>query len=1051
VLTARVLQGLQSSTAAQLDQIPQEVAVDRIQLIRRGYVLAGVLGVAALYLVLSPKSPMVSFGRVLWPWAKIAAPSRVQIADIQPGDAVLYQGRSVTVSAAVEGLREGEELLLRYSTDDGQIVDQAIPLAAGEGFGRWSCQLPPGKAGLQQPLTYYLTAGDCRTEVFDLEMEVPPTIVVDAVRYRYPSYTGLPERLVMDTADLRAIDGTQVLLEATANRAIQWAAIEVNGQVNSRRRMRAEGRVAKGELALALDDDPAREPRWYQIRFAESESGDNRENVEPVRHQIEVFADRGPTVRLIDPPADRATVPLDGMVELTLEAADPDFALRRAGIGGECQSRRLPIAALLDRPAPRQGHEGKFKATYRLRPAELGLQVGDEVLYWAEAEDNREPKRNRAETDSRWLKVGPPQRMDEDGHQTGESGQPGQPEGGETGGESEGEGSEGEAAMAEPTEGGEASEGEAGESGAGAEGEEGEEGEAGGEPSDSSAQEGGGGEEGESGQPQENSEQGEGEGEGAEGDGGGEPSGPREEPVNGETNAGDVFDEVMKQMDKEQQGQPGQEGEGESGQSPSEPSPPGEGEGGGEAEAGEETEGAADHEGESGVEPNRTEGEGEEGGDAADQAPEGAEGAGGEATSNPADPSAGSSPKSESDAGGGTPTGRPGDGDPSGDQEAVEGESMKPEDVQGGQPDSAQRQPGDGQPKHEAEGDQAPQTGSPTAGEPSGTGRKPDGEPTPMPEGANQPNAEKPSGGMQDETTESEAPSASQSKEQTESADHEPTEGDQSGGGGKGGGQDSDQPGLGNPGSTTAADEGGQPGGEQGEGETGPGAGDKTPTDQATGNTAEQPGGSTGGPASPEGGKPGEGEQASRDDPGGGEPTEMPAAPAEGQPGSDPARRGTLGDETGQSGGNREGAAEPGTAAGQPNAGGTDPIKEYADEATDLALEYLQDQLQKSEPNQELLDRLGWNRGDLEQFVRRWQQMKADATQSGAAGDEARSELDDALRSLGLRPQGTGLESGGIESDALRSTEAIRTKVPAAWREQMREYSRSIGAGGSEE
>ena len=173
-LSERVIEGLQATTANELDQIPAEVAVDRIHLIRRGYLLVALVAFAAIYLILSPKNPMPSFGRVLWPWARIAAPSRVQIEQVTPGDATIFRGRTVIVSALVQGLRTDEEVLLQYSTADGQLVDQTVPMTPGDQYGRYECQIPPTKAGLQQSLHYHLAAGDCRTFNYTLEMEVPP-------------------------------------------------------------------------------------------------------------------------------------------------------------------------------------------------------------------------------------------------------------------------------------------------------------------------------------------------------------------------------------------------------------------------------------------------------------------------------------------------------------------------------------------------------------------------------------------------------------------------------------------------------------------------------------------------------------------------------------------------------------------------------------------------------------------------------------------------------------------------------------------------------------
>ena len=43
--------------------------------------------------------------------------------------------------------------------------------------------------------------------------------------------------------------------------------------------------------------------------------------------------------------------------------------------------------------------------TCSFEPAKLGLKAGDRVPYFAEAEDNKEPVRNRSATDKRWIVV----------------------------------------------------------------------------------------------------------------------------------------------------------------------------------------------------------------------------------------------------------------------------------------------------------------------------------------------------------------------------------------------------------------------------------------------------------------------------------------------------------------------------------------------------------------------------------------------------------------------------------------------------------------------
>ncbi len=1074
-LAERVIEGLCDTTADQLNQIPAEVAVDRIHLIRRGYVLVGLVAVAAVYLLFSPKNPMPSFGRVLWPWAPIAAPSRVQIEQLAPGNATVFQGRSVTVSAVIEGLRPEEEVLLVYSTDDGQIADQTIPMTPGEGHNRHECRVPPTKAGLQQSLRYHVSAGDSTTPEYRLEMEVPPTIVVDSVRYTYPRYTGLPERVVDDSADIRAIEGTQIGLEATANRKIQWAGIEMNGPASERVRMLVEDRHARGQFKLQLGKDDQGSPRWYLIRFAESETGENRENVDPVRHRIEVFADLPPQVRFADAPGENATVPLDGHAEMTVEAADPDFALSRVAIMAQRDDRPLAIPLLLDRTDMDRGYEGQYRNTYRFEPGKLGLRVGDEVQYRAVAEDNKQPDRNRVETEARWLKIGPPQRTGPEKTQDPAEGDPNAqrnqqqqpspkegPQDPENAGSqtpaaepgSKSEQGEPEQSAGQDQQGNQSKPEPSGDKGDGPSEGQSEQPNEGGSKTDNKDSESQT-KEGENGDQAEQNNQ-KGSQPGQESQNGSQEGAKRQKPLDPEA-PGDVFDEVLKQREKDLQeggsppqgsSQPGKESQ----PKPSEQSKPGEGEPAGDPQAGEESDSAKENPGPSDVPPNRME-QGDQGGEGENaKPPEEAGNRGGQSGTATASESENQSPEAESKtAGAGKPSGKPGKGDTSEEKETVDGGKAGAEDLENGKVESVDRRPHDPATGNQAQQSAKPQPGSPEPGDPAARQPAPTPEgakPSPMPQGVNQPNAQKPTGSKPpQQQPKSEATSPSISKKQADQQQREPTDGDRSGDGGEGGGQDSDRQGLGNPGSSTPDKEGGQPGGEQGEGETGPASGDKVPTDQPTGNQGKQSGGKGRGAEGQQGQT---GEESpdqnpatpSDQHPPAGEPTEQ----AGGGTGIDPAQRGGAKPKNHKAGGSGE-AAEAGRGASEAVAAES-ANKEYAEKATDLALEYIEEQLNKTQPNQELLDRLGWTRQDLEGFLRRWQKMKADAKESGDSGQEARRELDEALKSLGLRPKPSAIQGGRVKDDNSLKTESIRSDPPAAWRELTQEYTRSIGSGG---
>ena len=104
---------------------------------------------------------------------------------------------------------------------------------------------------------------------------------------------------------------------------------------------------------------------------------------------------------------------------------------------------------------------------------------------------------------------------------------------------------------------------------------------------------------------------------------------------------------------------------------------------------------------------------------------------------------------------------------------------------------------------------------------------------------------------------------------------------------------------------------------------------------------------------------------------------------------------------------------------------------EYARRATDMVLEYLKDQ--QEHPDRELLDELGWTEAELAAFLKRWQQLK----QGAAEGNTGRRELDESLRSLGLRPKRDRIRRGTTQSDevtGLRDS-GTRTAPPPAYQE----------------
>ena len=257
-VAAPVYQALEYRAAADLSKIPIETAVDRGHLVRMGWMLAAIVALFSIYPFFAAKNPLRSAARVLWPWSTIEAPTRVTIRDIQPGDTTAFHGEAVTISAQIVGLKKGESALVVYSTADGQIVDQSVPMSPPEEGYRYQGRLPPGSLGLQQDYEYHLSAGDCQSGRYRIAVKIAPAIDVDKVSYHYPAYTGLADQTVERQGDLRAIEGTEVTLHATANTPIKPDTAEIDLGCIGRRgvRMTADGLAATGQFTLP----PSRRP-----------------------------------------------------------------------------------------------------------------------------------------------------------------------------------------------------------------------------------------------------------------------------------------------------------------------------------------------------------------------------------------------------------------------------------------------------------------------------------------------------------------------------------------------------------------------------------------------------------------------------------------------------------------------------------------------------------------------------------------------------------------------------------------------------------------------
>ncbi|MFT7642011.1 MAG: hypothetical protein ACI9G1_003767 [Pirellulaceae bacterium] len=284
---------------------------------------------------------------------------------------------------------------------------------------------------------------------------------------------------------------------------------------------------------------------------------------------------------------------------------------------------------------------------------------------------------------------------------------------------------------------------------------------------------------------------------------------------------------------------------------------------------------------------------------------------------------------------------------------------------------------------------------------------------------------------------------SSPSNGKTQSSSEGDASGDKPGGGKSGGGQSAGQPGNENAGSNSPSDQGANTANEPGTGDTGAKGGTQQKSDHPTGSPGNEKGNGTESRPASDGNttKPGQNDSANEDGStggaSGGPPSNSgkPSGPQQGitQRTSDGVPGGGGKSVAGNDLGNGEF-----TPDGSQVPDGEAANLDYTRKATEMALDYLEDQ--KHNPDPELLKKMNWSKDDLNKFVDKWTQLKSSAVE-GEKGDR---DYDDTLRGLGLREQNSTRRNAGSNADELRglSESGHQTKPPAQYQELFRAFKK---------
>ncbi len=155
-----------------------------------------------------------------WMGAQLFVRSSPQPIDfaVEPGDIRIRHGSDQVVWLTTEAT--SETVAIGWRVEDGEWVSNALqPSRSGNVYYHTFTDI-------QSPITYQIQAAGSQSPLYKIDVWTPPEVAwIDAV-YRYPEYTGQPDKVVSAISAIEALIGTTVELTLHANQPVVAGQLE---------------------------------------------------------------------------------------------------------------------------------------------------------------------------------------------------------------------------------------------------------------------------------------------------------------------------------------------------------------------------------------------------------------------------------------------------------------------------------------------------------------------------------------------------------------------------------------------------------------------------------------------------------------------------------------------------------------------------------------------------------------------------------------------------------------------------------------------------------
>jgi hypothetical protein len=294
--------------SAMLAGIDVREVVDRARVRRFGRIAGIVVGLFVLCILVFPDGLGDALDRYAHPLTVFERPQKTKVT-LRPGDVEVIRGVDVDLQVTFRG-KTPDRISLHTKEADMSVWKETEIATGGKDTVAYVWK------GLRISSDYYVQAGDGTSDLFRVTVIERPKVQRLRLTYEFPSYTRLGVQIAPENeGDIRALVGTNVRFEASANKALrkaQW--VMDDGRVAD---AEVDGRTIRAELVIEQSGS-------YHIVLTDRK---DIPNADPIEYGIVAVPDVFPFVEILEPGED-TDLAENMLVPLLIEARD-DFGISK--------------------------------------------------------------------------------------------------------------------------------------------------------------------------------------------------------------------------------------------------------------------------------------------------------------------------------------------------------------------------------------------------------------------------------------------------------------------------------------------------------------------------------------------------------------------------------------------------------------------------------------------------------------------------------------------------------------------------------------------------